>query len=188
MIQAASTAVEFSRPVAADSIGPQRQIRKISADAQERSQLAQRFGLLALDRLDATLELQRHAGDVIRATGRFSADVVQSCVVTLAPVLARLEADFEFSYSAAAPESPEIELDPLAEDAPEPLVGGAIDLGEAVAQQLAVSVDPYPRAPGAVWPSPEAAASGVEEGAARRPFAGLAALAEPPAKKPSSKA
>ena len=34
---------------------------------------------------------------------------------------AHLEADFEFSYSAAAAESPEIELDPLAEDAPEPL-------------------------------------------------------------------
>jgi uncharacterized metal-binding protein YceD (DUF177 family) len=187
MIQAASTAVEFSRPVAADSIGPQRQVREISADAQERHQLAERFGLLALDRLDATLELRRHAGDVIQATGRLSADVVQSCVASLAPVPAHLEVEFEVSYSATAAESPEVELDPLAEDAPEPVVGGAIDLGEAVAQQLALSLDPYPRAPGAAWPSVEVAGPAAADPAPRHPFAGLAALKQGPAKKRSGK-
>jgi uncharacterized metal-binding protein YceD (DUF177 family) len=179
---------EFSRPVAADAIGPQRQVREISADAEERRQLARRFGLLSLDRLEATVELRRHAGDVIRLTGRLAADVVQSCVVSLAPVPAHIEADFETSYSAAAAESPEVDLDPLGEDAPEPLVGGGIDLGEAVAQQLAVALDPYPRAPGVVWNPPDEA--GEESGEARsgeargrRPFAGLAALQGRPPKK-----
>jgi hypothetical protein len=183
MGQAASAMVEFSRPVAADGIGAQRQVREISADAQERRQLAQRLGLLSLDRLDATLELKRHAGDVIQATGRFSADVIQSCVVSLAPVPAHLEADFELSYSAMVDESPKIELDPLAEDPPEPLVGGVLDLGEAVVQQLAVSLDPYPRAPGAALPGPESAGSGGADGAARNAFAELAALRNPRAKK-----
>jgi hypothetical protein len=31
----------------------------------------------------------------------------------------------------------------------EPFEGDAIDIGEAVAQQLALALDPYPRAPGA---------------------------------------
>jgi uncharacterized metal-binding protein YceD (DUF177 family) len=187
MTQAASRAVEFSRPIAAESIGSQQQVHEISADAQERRQLAERFGLLALERLDATLELRRHAGDVIQATGRLRADVVQSCVASLAPVPAHLEVKFEVSYSAAAADSPEVELDPLAEDPPEPVIGGAIDLGEAVAQQLAVSLDPYPRAPGAAWPSAEAPASGVANPAARHPFAGLAALKQDPVKKRSGK-
>ena len=34
-------------------------------------------------------------------------------------------------------------------DLPEPLEGDKIDLGEIVAQFLSVSIDPYPRAPGA---------------------------------------
>ncbi len=31
---------------------------------------------------------------------------------------------------------------------PEPIVEGRIDIGEAVAQQLALALDPYPRKPG----------------------------------------
>ena len=35
----------------------------------------------------------------------------------------------------------------LESDAAEPFDGDAIDIGEAVAQQLALALDPYPRAP-----------------------------------------
>jgi uncharacterized metal-binding protein YceD (DUF177 family) len=183
MSQEPGIPIEFSRPVAADTIGPQRQIHEISANAEERRRLAERFELLSLDRLDARLELRRHAGDVIRLTGHFSADLVQSCVVSLVPVPAHLEGDFEASYSAAAREAREVELDPLAEDAPEPLVGGAVDLGEAVAQQLAISLDPYPRAPDATLPASASNAAEEGESGKRRPFAALAAIKRLPAKK-----
>jgi hypothetical protein len=54
------------------------------------------------------------------------------------------------------------------------------DLGEAVAEQLALALDPYPRAPGAELPA-EAAEAGSEEGEATAPgpaapFAALAGL------------
>jgi uncharacterized metal-binding protein YceD (DUF177 family) len=164
---------EFSRPLAAESIGTQPVERRIEAGPAEREALAGRFGLLALDRLEATLALRRDKGDVLRLEGHFLADVVQSCVVTLAPVPAHVEADFEASYSAAAVEAAEEDLDPLGDDAPEPTPAGEIDLGEAVAQQLAVTLDPYPRAPGAaLGPGPEAVAE--------NPFAALAALKKKP--------
>ena len=170
MTEATRITPEFSRPLAADSVGTQPVERRIEASPAEREALAGRFGLLALDRLEATLELRRDKGDLIRLQGHFLADVVQSCVVSLAPVPAHLEADFETSYSASAVEMAEEDFDPLGEDAPEPIPGGEIDLGEAVAQQLAVGLDPYPRAPGAALPA------GLEPSGEGNPFTALAAL------------
>ena len=164
---------EFSRPLAAESVGTQPVERRIEAGPDERAALAGRFGLLALDRLEAILTLWRDKGDVIRLEGHFLADVVQSCVVSLAPVPAHLEADFETSYSASAVMDAEEDLDPLGEDGPEPIAAGEIDLGEAVAQQLAVTLDPYPRAPGATLAS-------TGEAEAQSPFAALAALKKKP--------
>ena len=175
MTQPTGMTPEFSRPLAAESIGAQGLQRRIEASPAEREKLARRFDLLALDRLEATLMLQREKGEVIRLEGRFIADVVQSCVVTLAPVPAHLEADFETRYSASVADSAEEELDPLGEDAPEAIVGGEIDLGEAVAQQLAIALDPYPRAPGASLPAGQDTKA-LEEGAAPNPFAALAEL------------
>jgi uncharacterized metal-binding protein YceD (DUF177 family) len=170
----ASTIPEFSRPLSADSIGSQPVRRQIEADRIERERLARRFDLLSLDRLEASLDLARHKGDVIRMKGHLTADAVQSCVVSLAPVPAHLEVDFETSYSASATEPTEAELDPLGEDSPEPIPGGEIDLGEAVAQQFAISLDPYPRAPGARLES--TAADESARAAGKGPFAALAAL------------
>ena len=173
MTEAVRVTPEFSRPLAAESVGTQPVERRIEAGPAERAALAGRFGLLALDRLEAHLTLRRDKGDVVRLEGHFLADVVQSCVVSLAPVPAHIEADFETSYSASAVMAAEEDLDPLGEDAPEPIPAGEIDLGEAVAQQLAVTLDPYPRAPGAAL----AAATETEP---LSPFAVLSALKKKP--------
>jgi uncharacterized metal-binding protein YceD (DUF177 family) len=170
---------EFSRPLAVDSIGAQHQQRRIEADRAERERLARRFDLLALDRLEATLELSRHKDDLIQVKGRLVADAVQSCVITLAPVPAHVEADFETSFSPSAVESLELDFDPLGEDLPEPITDGEIDLGEAVAQQLAIALDPYPKAPGASLEAP-GMVRGAGSAAPRSPFAGLARLKKKP--------
>src|SRR5262249_22851349 len=81
---------EFSRLIAADQIGPQETEREIVANAAERARLVERFGLLALDRLSAPLSLKRGRGGLIQVRGRFEAEVVQACVVTLEPVRSRL--------------------------------------------------------------------------------------------------
>jgi uncharacterized metal-binding protein YceD (DUF177 family) len=175
----ARTVPEFSRSIAADTISSHAQRREISAEPGERAALARRFGLVSLDRLDATLELRRQAGDIIHVSGRLMADVVQSCVVSLAPVPAHIETDFELEYGASAGQEGDVAFDPLGPDALEPIYDGQIDLGEAAAQQLAIALDPYPRAPGAVLDT-AGLSVGDEKSGAKQPFAALAALKKRP--------
>jgi len=171
---------EFSRPIAADQIGPQETEREIVANANERARLVERFDLLALDRLTATLSLKRGRGRMIQVQGRFEAEVVQACVVTLEPVPARLSESFAVAFGtepAGGAGAVVIGVDD--EDPPEELIEGRIDLGEIVAQQLAVALDPYPHAPGAgeKVEVPEQGESAAEKKTAS-PFAALARLRE----------
>jgi uncharacterized metal-binding protein YceD (DUF177 family) len=173
---------EFSRLVPVDRLGEAEITEEISAEPGERAALARRFGLLSLDRLSATLRLERAgARNLVRIAGRLAAEVTQACVVTLEPVSARLEKDFTLLYDLDAAAQGEAEgareviVEPEAEEPPEPVGQHGIDLGEAVAQQLAIALDPYPRAPGAALPEePRAGAGGAR--AAEGPFAALESL------------
>ncbi len=64
--------------------------RRISANPEERAALARRFGLIGIDRLEAVFALKRAGGGVIHVTGEIEAEVTQSCVITLAPVQAKV--------------------------------------------------------------------------------------------------
>ena len=125
---------------------------EIAANAAERARLAERFGLLALDRLTASrCSSSAAAAARYQMHGRFEADVVQACVVTLEPVRriwSRISRRVSRPAARPMPARSWSALDD-AEDPPEEIVEGRIDLGEAVAQQLAVALDPYPRAPAA---------------------------------------
>jgi len=170
---------EFSRPIAADQIGPQETEREIAANAVERARLAERFGLLALDTLTATLSLKRGRGGLIQVRGRFEAEVVQACVVTLEPVRARLRESFTVAFGTGSTATSGEVVIGLEEDPPEELIEGRIDLGETVVQQLAVALDPYPHAPGAGerCTAPDQREAGAEKTAS--PFAALARLRSP---------
>ena len=138
---------EFSRRVELARLGVHEAVYPISARAEEREALARRFGLLSLGRLEAEIRLQRLAGDMVRLNGRLGADVVQACVISLEPVASVLEQDFTVLYGAT--ETSRSVMVDLETDETESFDGDAIDIGEAVAQHLALALDPYPRAPGA---------------------------------------
>jgi hypothetical protein len=150
---------------------------RVVAEADELASLATRFGLVSLDRLeaDATVAAAEPAGS-IRLIARWSADVVQSCVVTLEPVASRLADTFEQVFAPPAVlemlAGDRTLIDVEAADPPEPLFGDSIDVGEALAEQVALSLDPYPRAPGAELPAAYAA-GGEERGRREGPFAKL---------------
>lgn len=163
---------EFSRIVKLDGLdaldgGPLR--REIEADDREREVLARRFGLVSLDRLQASLTLSRvSGGPLVRVEGRLDADVVQRCIVTLGPVAGHVEDSFVELYGP-----PGCKAEAGGEDEiPEPFDGHAIDAGELVAQHLSLALDPYPRASGAELPGPDHDADG---GGRRNPFAVLEA-------------
>jgi uncharacterized metal-binding protein YceD (DUF177 family) len=146
----------------------------LSADEAERRRIAERLALRSLDRLDAHATLERK-GEIVRARGRLKAAFCQSCVVTDEPVDAHADEPFDIYFlpepSASSPDE-EVELhesdcDVVFHD------GNAIDLGEAIADTLALTLDPYPRSAGAEATLKEAGILTEEEAG---PFAALAKL------------
>ncbi len=177
--------IEFSRLVPLGELARPEIDMDLEATAEERAALAKRLGLLGLDRLTATVRLRRKAGSqTILVTGRLVADVVQSCVVTLEPVPARVEEPLRLSYTLAAARRqrddavPEmVVVEPEGDDPPDPVGPAGIELGEAVVQQLSLALDPYPRAPGAALDRRDwVADGGAEEGEDEGPFGVLKAL------------
>jgi uncharacterized metal-binding protein YceD (DUF177 family) len=165
---------ELSRVVALDTIGSAPRSLRIEADEAERITLARRFGLLSLDRLVA--DVTYHAGDAgIEASGTLEADLVQPCAASGAPVPASLSEPFALRFIAPVAVDPgvdeiEIETDDL--DVVEH-DGRTVDLGEAVAQTLGLSLDPFPRSTDADRILKEAGVLGEDE---TGPFAALKGL------------
>jgi uncharacterized metal-binding protein YceD (DUF177 family) len=172
------SAAEFSRRVRVDSISDRALEVKIEASAAERQGLAERFQLQRVDRLAATVTLQKVRGEMVKATGTLSADVVQTCVLTLEPVANHVEDSFEALFAPphlqGSDSVEEVELDIHAEDPPEPIVGGGIDIGELTAQYLSLALDPYPRCPEAAIEEAPGEGSGQTDKVS--PFAALAKL------------
>lgn len=167
--------LEFSRPLDLDDIEKQGLHREIIADAPECAALARRFGIPALEDLRATLDIRRlDGGDTVTVAGRLSARITQDCTVTLEPFETEVSAELDQVFVRAGAPATEADVDPEEEDSyDEEIEGNAIDLGEMVAQCLALEIDPYPRKPGAEY-VPEAEES--EDSDTESPFAALARL------------
>lgn len=165
---------EFSRPVRIDTIGSAPRQMSIGADENERAALAKRFGIIEIGRLSADAALIR-SGDHVTASGTLIAEVAQSCVATNVPVPETVEEEFLIEFRpqpTRTSEEDEIELSEREMD----VVfydGGSVDLGEAVAETLSLSLEPYPRASDAEALLREA---GVKSEGEAGPFGTLAGL------------
>ena len=176
-------ASEFSRAIAVESLEDGETVIDIEADADERAALARRFGLLALDSLTAKVGLTPVDAGLVRVHGTLAAEVTQACVVTLEPVTTRVEGSFERLYGADTPEEAGgLITDADTEESPLPLADGAVDVGEAVAEQLALELDPFPRAPGAAFDgfSSGSKSVGGDDTGDAAPFTVLARLKKKP--------
>jgi hypothetical protein len=143
---------EFSRLFDVSRLGQLPHRIEISASPAERGALARRFDLPAIEHLDAAITVRKRGDGIVEVTGRMRARVIQRCVVSLEDVVQEIDEPLAI-YFGAPTSGLEGREDALDDEAfPEPIVGGRIDCGEAVAQQLAAALDPYPRAPGAELP------------------------------------
>ncbi len=153
-----SDAGPLSRVIDAMSIRPEGSDLTVTATEAERQAIAKLLGLLDLTGLSADLSLTRSAKGQIHVVGRLHADVVQACVVSLEPVPQTVDEMIDRRFvpesTAAQPTvAKEIEITVDEDDEPEPYAGGRLDLGAMVLEQLALGLDPYPRAPGAELPA-----------------------------------
>jgi uncharacterized metal-binding protein YceD (DUF177 family) len=176
---------EFARPFALDALRDRPVHQRLAAEPAERASLAKRLGILGIDRLEAELKVQRvRAGRAVRVEGRITAALSQACVVSLQPVAQSVDETFVTVFVPAEDMKPlpvdeegAIDVDAMDpdEELEEPLPEGPLDLGELVAQEFAVALDPYPRAPGATFKENWSAAVPAAPEGKIKPFADLKA-------------
>ncbi|MGA2638909.1 YceD family protein [Methylocella sp.] len=164
----------------------------IRADAAERAAIAKSAGLIAVESLEAALEIAKQGEGKFKVVGPLRARIVQTCVVSLEPFESEIHAEVAADFAGHARKSlprrsrstrdaaREAEaVDDLAQsfaaqlDAPDPIVDGRIDLGALVEEFLVLYLDPYPRKPGVRFEGAEF--SGAPDEAAS-PFAMLKKL------------
>jgi len=164
---------EFSRPFRIDTLGEGAREVAIEAGEAERAALATRFALAAIDALSAKASLTRK-GETVLAAGELQAQVTQICVASGAPLPVHVSESFALRFvpTLGVEEQEEVELEASDCDVVE-YVDGAIDLGEAVAETMALALDPFPRSPDA---DAILKAAGVVDEIQLGPFAALKAL------------
>jgi hypothetical protein len=162
--------------------------REFEANAAERDALAAAAGLRGVASARASFDVTPIPNGRLHVVGRVLAQIGQTCVVTLDPVDNAIDEAIDLVFAPAsqitepAHRPDHGEDDAEIPDPPEPILNGVIDLGRVAADALFLGIDPYPRAPGAVFeplptpPDPE-----------DHPFAALKVLKgddDPTAKKP----
>jgi uncharacterized metal-binding protein YceD (DUF177 family) len=149
------------------------EFKRIATD-EERAAVAKTLDLLACDKLTATYRVRRGAGEGYGVRGKFTADVIQACVVTLAPVYDTITQDFavEFHPASALVDDATGATDLDTEIDMEPIDGTTLTIGRVIFEELAAALNPYPRRPGAEYVAPSDAAAAAKP----NPFAVLEKL------------
>jgi uncharacterized metal-binding protein YceD (DUF177 family) len=179
MSRSASDLPPFSIPVKVATVSHNATELHVQADADARKALAALWDVPAVEALKADVKVRRWKKDGVRVMGRVTATVVQSCVVTLEPVVSDLDEEFDQTYvpegsllaRIPANDQGEMVIDPEGPDLPETFSGDTIDVGAIVGEFAALGLDPYPRKPGA-----EFAARPVEDDTPDRPPSPFAVL------------
>lgn len=147
-----------------------------SATPAERAELARQLPLVSFESLTVQYHIKPAGRDRYALTGRVKGELIQSCIVTLDPVSAKLDEplDCKFVPPAFIPTQQAEEEELSSVDELEPIEGGILNVGQVVFEVISSGLDPYPRRADAQWESQDDAA-GIED-AAPGPFAALAGL------------
>jgi len=155
-----------------------------TATENELADVAQRLEIVGLNFLEVSGDIHRKEGcKQLEMTATFKTEAVQSCVLTLEPVIQKIEVEFSGSYTFdkrdVTLENAEYVVSLDEDDLPEVIEGGRIDVVHAVCEQIALALDPYPRAEKAgnsgsaeILQQPDDAANG-EALEVYKPFANL---------------
>ena len=154
-----NSAPVFTRLVKTDRINAAELEIPFEAEPAEEKIIASFLGLVALDALTGSAWLKRLPdGKTVALRVILKADVIQSCVITLEPVRSRIEHSFSRLFapadvigSSVPGESGELEVEVEGEDPPDELTDDYVDIGAAITEELALTLNPYPRKQGTVF-------------------------------------
>ena len=146
----------YSEPLRLHQIGAGVE-RRLTPDAEACKRIARALDLQSLEGFEADIKLVPTVSGW-RMEGRVVADAVQTCGLTLEPLPVHVDRKFSVQMVEATEreddEEGEIDLE-LDDDSPDQIEGGSLDLGQYAVEQLALSLDPFPRKPGAVFEQPK---------------------------------
>ncbi|WP_312686291.1 YceD family protein [Brevundimonas nasdae] len=164
-----SAALPYSETVRVNQIGAGLS-RTLEPDEDARKRIARALDLQGLEDFVVDISITpTPSTSEWTLKGRVTAHAVQTCGLTLEPLPVDVNRRFSIQLVEAAPqETDEIEVTLDEEDA-DLIEDGKIDLGQYAVEQLALSLDPFPRKPGAEFVQPE-------EPKEISPFAALKAL------------
>src|SRR5262245_53290720 len=147
-----------------------------AATPEEREAIARALDLVACRSLTVRYTVAPRRGGHVQVSGTLEAQVEQTCVVTLEPLVNDVADSFKVDYwpetEMPEPAGGAVELD----DTPElePIVAGRIGVGRVVFECLAGAIDLFPRKPGVTFEPPAAGAGGGSN--PESPFAALARI------------
>jgi uncharacterized metal-binding protein YceD (DUF177 family) len=129
------------------------------ANPEELLRIARWADIAAVKSFTAEVKLKRHAPSSFSLDADFTAQIVQDCVVTLAPVESRIERHVHRQLHLSAPHRHRGEAIELTEgagddDVPEEIESPHYDVAAPLLEELALAIDPYPRAPGVEFAAP----------------------------------
>ena len=163
---------DFSCRIAIDRVRDGTRIDLVASEA-DRAGIARQIDLISIGRLEAHVVLE-HRGTGIVARGRIKAAIEQACVASGEPVPAFVDEAFELKFQPEPVRVPDEEVELSGDDLDTIFHDGqGIELGAAIADTLAVSIEPYPRSANAAEALQQAGVLSEEQAG---PFAALAAL------------
>jgi uncharacterized metal-binding protein YceD (DUF177 family) len=128
-----------------------------------------------IEAFSAEVELRRLSQSRFKLAYSFTADVTQSCVVTLEPVRSHIARAFsrELHVTSQVPadKGGVLTLDAGDDEVPEEVASSHFDLAGPLLEEFLLAIDPYPRAEGAAFETP-----GDADDASGNPFAVLKSL------------
>lgn len=135
---------EFSRIIKLEDIGKEPFVQDIEADKKERTALAKRLGVEAIDVFKANVTLQWKDSKHLELTADFKATVQQTCIRTSDRLVQKLKGHVEevFTTDPLPFQEEEMDLEALLAE-PEPLENDEIDFGEILSQHLSLDLNPY---------------------------------------------
>jgi uncharacterized metal-binding protein YceD (DUF177 family) len=146
-------------------------------DAAARAALAKDLGIVEIRKLRLDGEIAPQGGRDWALQATLGATVVQDCVITLEPVVTRLDEDVRRTYVQAFEEPDAAEIEMPEDETVEP-IPAVLDLQALMAEALSLALPAFPRAAGVELGDAVYTEDGVspmtDEDA--KPFAGLGAL------------
>ena len=126
----------------------------IVASPKELEAMAQATDVESVDELSADLKISRWQKNGAQIRGKLSAKITQLCVVTLDPMTVSIEEPVDRKFLSPSSKTRkftdeiidgEIVIDPEADDLPDFVEDGKIDVWSILAEELNLAIDPFPR-------------------------------------------